>query len=257
MGSKIKLLVDGGKASAGPPLGPALGPLGVNVGQVVAKINEKTASFQGMKVPVTLTVDAATKKFDVEVGTPPTSALVKKQIGIEKAAKTPGTELVGNLPLYKAIEIAKMKLPGTFAKTIKAAVKEVIGTCVVMGITVEGKDPREVQKEIDDGTYDMIFEGKISKEELERLEKEQTKLFEKLKEEKRIAAEKKAEEEKKLEEAKAAAAAAAPAAPAEAAAEKPAAEEKAKEKGGKEKPAEKATEKAEGKKEEKKAEAKK
>jgi large subunit ribosomal protein L11 len=153
MTSKVKILVEGGKASPGPPLGPALGPLGVNVGQVVAKINEKTAPFAGMKVPVTVVIDKS-KHFDVEVGSPPVSALIKKELGLEKGAKTSGTEVVGNLSLAQAVKIAKMKSEGTLAKSVKAAVKEVVGTCVTMGVTVEGKRAQEFQKEIDDGSHD-------------------------------------------------------------------------------------------------------
>jgi len=151
--TRIKLLVEGGKASAGPPLGPALGPLGVNTGQVVAKINEKTAQFEGMKVPVTVMV-GKDKKFEIEVGSPPVSALLKKELGIEKGAKTPGNEVVGNLSFAQVVKITKMKLGGSLAKDLKKAVKEVLGTCVSSGITVDGRDPREVQKEIDEGKRD-------------------------------------------------------------------------------------------------------
>ena len=72
MGDKqtISSLVTGGEASAGPPLGPALGPLGVNIMEVIAKINEKTGDFKGMKVPVTVSVDTDTKEYDIEVGIP-------------------------------------------------------------------------------------------------------------------------------------------------------------------------------------------
>ena len=96
MKSTVKALVDGGKATPGPPLGPALGPLGVNVGQIVAKINEKTTAFEGMKVPVRIIVDKKTKQFDVEVGIPPVSALIRKQLGLEKGAKTAGKEVGGD-----------------------------------------------------------------------------------------------------------------------------------------------------------------
>lgn len=154
MTSKVKIMVDGGKASPAPPLGPALGPLGLNIGQVVAKINEKTASFSGMKVPVTVVV-GKNKQFEIEVGLPPTAALIKKELGLEKGAKTSGTEVVGNFSLVQAVSIAKVKLDGSFAKDIKAAVKEVLGTCVSLGVTVEGKDAREVQQEITEGKHDQ------------------------------------------------------------------------------------------------------
>lgn len=154
MKSRVKVLVEGGKAAPGPPLGPALGPLGVNVGQVVAKINEKTASFSGMKVPVTVVVDKKTRQFDVEVGSPPVAALIKKELGVEKGAKTSGTEVVGNLTLAQAVGIAKLKAEGSLAKDLKAAVMEVLGTCVSLGATVDGKDAREVQQEITEGKRD-------------------------------------------------------------------------------------------------------
>jgi len=157
MKSRVKVLVEGGKASPGPPLGPALGPLGINIGQVVAKINEKTAAFEGMKVPVSVIVDKKTKQFEVEVGIPPIAALIKKKLGLEKGAKTSGTEVVGDLTLAQAVEIAKLKMGGTLAKSLKAAVKEVLGTCVSAGVTVEGKDAREVQREVDEGKHDEVL----------------------------------------------------------------------------------------------------
>lgn len=147
-------MVEGGKASAGPPLGPALGPLGVNVGQVVAKINEITSSFAGMKVPVNVIVNKKTREFRVEVGSPPTSALIKKELGLEKGAKTSGTEVVGNLSLEQAIKISKLKLETSLAGGLKAAVRETLGTCVSLGVTVNGKDAREVQKEIEKGEHE-------------------------------------------------------------------------------------------------------
>ncbi|MDI6884358.1 MAG: 50S ribosomal protein L11 [Hadesarchaea archaeon] len=154
MKSRVKVLVEGGKASPGPPLGPALGPLGVNVGQVVAKINEKTGSFSGMKVPVTVVVDKKTRQFDIEVGSPPVAALIKKELGVEKGAKTSGTEVVGNLTLAQAVNIAKLKSEGTLAKDLKAAAREVLGTCVSLGVTVDGKNPREIQREIAEGKHE-------------------------------------------------------------------------------------------------------
>ena len=131
-----------------------MGPLGVNVGQVVAKINEQTASFSGMKVPVTVVVDKKTRQFDVEVGLPPVAALIKKELGVEKGAKTPGTEVVGNLSIAQVINVAKLRSGSTLAKDLKAAVKEVLGTCISLGVTVDGRDAREVQREISEGKHD-------------------------------------------------------------------------------------------------------
>ncbi|MBI4392276.1 MAG: 50S ribosomal protein L11 [Euryarchaeota archaeon] len=150
----IEVLVDGGKASAGPPLGPALGPMGVNVVKVVQLINEKTKGFDGMKVPVKVTIDAGTKEFDVTVGTPPTSALVLKEVRAEKGSGTPNTAKIGSINIDAAVRVAKMKQDDLSGKDLKRRVKEVLGTCVSMGVNVDGKDPRVVQKAIDAGEYD-------------------------------------------------------------------------------------------------------
>jgi len=159
MGEKkiVELLVSGGQATAGPPLGPALGPLGVNVLAVVNKINELTKDYAGMKVPVKVIVDPETKQFEVNVGTPTTSALIVSELKIEKGSGNPKAQKVGNLSMQQLIRIAKIKRPELLSKTLKAAVKEVLGTCVSMGVTVEGKDPKEVLKEIDAGKYDGMF----------------------------------------------------------------------------------------------------
>ncbi len=149
----VEVLVEGGKASAGPPLGPALGPLKLNIGEVVKAINEKTKPFAGMQVPVKVIVDSATKEFRIEVGTPPTSALIKKELGIEKGGQDQKNK-VGNLTMDQVIKIAQMKRDAMLAQSLKAAVKEVIGTALSMGVTVEGRDPREIQKEIDEGKWD-------------------------------------------------------------------------------------------------------
>ena len=154
MESRVKVMVEGGKATPGPPLGPALGPLGINVAQVIAKINEATSSFAGMKVPVIVIVKKKTKEFRVEIGSPPTSALIKKELGAERGAKTAGTEVVGNLSLAQVVNIAKLKSGTTLAKNVKSATKETLGTCVSLGVTVDGKDAREVQQDIEKGEHD-------------------------------------------------------------------------------------------------------
>jgi len=150
---KLEVLVDGGKATPGPPLGPALGPMGVNVIQVVNAINEKTKAFTGMKVPVTLLVDPKTKSFEIKVGTPPTSALILKEIKIEKGSGSPKATKVGNMTVEQVQKVANMKKDSMLAKDKKTRFKEVVGTCVSMGVTVDGKDPKVVLKEIEKGGY--------------------------------------------------------------------------------------------------------
>jgi large subunit ribosomal protein L11 len=154
----ISALVTGGEASAGPPLGPALGPIGVNVLQVVNTINDKTTDFSGMKVPVKVEVDPETKKFTVEVGIPPTAALINKEAGVNKGSGTAGTTFAGNIGIEGAIKIAKMKLDSSYAKDIKGAVKEVIGTCVSLGMQVDNKPAKEIYADIGAGKYDEALQ---------------------------------------------------------------------------------------------------
>src|SRR5512136_1242964 len=153
----VELLVAGGQATAGPPLGPALGPLGVNIMQIVNKINELTKDYAGMKVPVKISVNPEDKSFEVTVGVPTSSALVVSELKIEKGSGTPNSAKVGDLKVDQIVRIAKIKRPELLAKTLKGAAKEIMGTCVSMGITIEGRDPREVQAEVDDGKYDDMF----------------------------------------------------------------------------------------------------
>jgi large subunit ribosomal protein L11 len=153
----VEALIAGGQATAGPPLGPALGPLGVNVLSIVNKINEVTKDYAGMKVPVKVTVDPETKEFEVTVGTPTASALIVSELKIEKGSGSPKAQKVGNLSMEQVVKIAKMKRVELLAPDIKKAAKEVLGTCVSMGVTVEGKDPKEVQKEVNDGKYDSML----------------------------------------------------------------------------------------------------
>jgi len=135
----VKVLVEGGKASAAPPLGPALGPLGVNIGQVVAEINKKTKDFEGIVVPVTVSVDPKTKEFSIEVGKPPTSQLILKELGIKKGGQDQ-KQKVGNLTMEQVKNIAKAK----FGSDEQRYINQVIGTCQSMGVTVEGKEPKEL-----------------------------------------------------------------------------------------------------------------
>ncbi len=150
----INVLVTGGEASAGPPLGPALGPLGVNVLGIVNEINKLTGDFKGMKVPVKIEVDQETKKFTVVVGTPTTSALIVKEAAIPKGSGKPNLEFAGDLTIEKAVSIAKSKMADSYAKSTRSAVKEVVGSCVSMGVKIEGMDPRDFMKEIDAGKWD-------------------------------------------------------------------------------------------------------
>lgn len=153
----VDLLVEGGKASPGGAMGPSLGPLGVNIKQVVDEINTKTKAYAGMKVPVKITVNKKTRNFDLEIGIPPASALVLKEAGLSKASGEPNTNIIGNITFEQLINATKAKWPDLTAATLGTACKEVLGTMVCMGVTCEGKDPREVQKEIDKGKYKDVL----------------------------------------------------------------------------------------------------
>lgn len=179
----VETLVAGGKATAAPPLGPALGPLGVNIGLVVQEINKKTASFKGMQVPVKVIVDKDTKEFEITVGTPPAAALIKQEAGVEKGSSNPLTEKVADLKIEQVIKISKMKQDSLLGKTTKERVKEVIGTCQSIGILVEGKPAHDVILAINNGAFAQEIateKTEISAEELKALEAERKRLQEEL-----------------------------------------------------------------------------
>jgi large subunit ribosomal protein L11 len=153
----IDVIVEGGKATPGPPLAPALAPMGVNIGQVVAKINEMTKDFAGMKVPVKVHVDPKTKTYTIEVGSPPTAEIIKKEVGIEKGAGN-REAAAGDLKLEKAVAIAKTKR-NSLGKDLKETLKEILGTCVSMGININGKNAKEVIREVNEGKHDSLLKG--------------------------------------------------------------------------------------------------
>ena len=179
----VQVLVEGGKATAAPPLGPALGPIGVNIGQVVADINKKTSGFEGMQVPVKVIVDPSTKKYKIEIGTPPSSGLLKKEAGIEKGSGNPKTDKVADILIEQVIKIAKMKEDVLLGKTLKEKIKEIIGTCNSMGILVEGKPAVEAIADVNAGKFDKeIREEKteLTAEEKAKLEEERKRLAEEM-----------------------------------------------------------------------------
>ena len=153
----VSALVTGGQANAGPPLGPTLGPLGVNILQIVNAINEKTKDFEGMKVPVTVNVDKKTKQWTVEVGIPSAAALILKEAGLQKGSGTSGATWVGDIATDSVIKVARLKIDSSYALNVKSATKEVIGTCLSLGIKVNGKNPKEATVELEEGKWDDKF----------------------------------------------------------------------------------------------------
>jgi large subunit ribosomal protein L11 len=153
----VSALVVGGEANAGPPLGPALGPLGVNVMMIVKEINELTKDYTGMRVPVKVNVETDTKKFTVEVGVPSASALIAKESGAQKGSGTPKTVAAGNLTVDQLVKIARVKIAQSYATTIKSAAKEVAGSCVSMGVTIEGKPAKDFISEMNQNKWEESF----------------------------------------------------------------------------------------------------
>jgi len=156
--AEVSALIEGGKATAGAPLGPALGPLGVNIGEIVAKINEKTKSYAGIKVPVTLEIHKD-KTYDIIVGSPPTSALILKELNVQKGGANQKTDVAGNLSMEQVKKLAEMKIGSLTSTDVKQASREIIGTCNSMSITIEGLRAGEMQKEFSEGKWDSYFSG--------------------------------------------------------------------------------------------------
>lgn len=156
MGKKqiVEVLIEGGKATAAPPVGPTLGALKLNIGEVVSEINKKTQDYKGMKVPVKIIVDIETKKYDIEIGTPPTSQLIKKEIGVNKGSSYPNIDKVANVSVEQIIKISKMKRDSFVGASLKSIVKSIAGSCNSMGILIEGKTSDEFKKDADNGKYD-------------------------------------------------------------------------------------------------------
>jgi len=167
---QIKILAEGGSMSPGPALSQKLGPMGLNMQQVIQKVNEATKDFKGLKVPVELDVDPATKEFEVKVFSPPVSELLKKELKIEKGSGAQNKVKVANVSIEEIISVAKTKLPTMLDRDLKAAVKSVVGTCVSLGFLVESKHPNEIQQEINEGKYDKEIQGEMTETPAEKKE---------------------------------------------------------------------------------------
>lgn len=150
----LEFLVEGGGASPGPPIGPALGPLGLNVPAVVKAINEATEKFKGMRVPVKIYVDVKTKSYTIEVGIPTTAALLLREAGLEKGSGESGRKFIGDISFDKVLKVASIVRVKSRAKTFRNVVKEVLGVCVSTGLKIDGKHPKEVIRDLDRGLYD-------------------------------------------------------------------------------------------------------
>ena len=132
----IKLQAAGGQATPAPPIGPALGAQNVNIGQFVSQFNERTKDFNGMPIPVVITI-FADKTFEFICKSPPASALLKDAAQIASGSGTPNKEKVASVTMDQIRAIAERKIGDLNASDIEAASRTIIGTARAMGITVE------------------------------------------------------------------------------------------------------------------------
>jgi large subunit ribosomal protein L11 len=135
--AKIKLQCPGGQATPAPPVGPALGQHGVNIGEFVKRFNDATRKDQGLVIPCIVTV-FKDRTFELEYKTPPASVLLKKFANVVKGAGAPNKEKVGTVTRKHLEEIAKIKMKGMNASSMETAIRSIEGTARNMGIKVEG-----------------------------------------------------------------------------------------------------------------------
>lgn len=164
----VKLLVEGGEMKPGPTLGQKLGPTGIGVNLVLQKVNEATKAFKGIKVPIELEIDPATKTFEVKVFSPPTSELLKKELGLEKGSGLQKKNIIGNASIEQIISVAITKMPNLLCKDLKSAVKTVAGTCVTLGVLIESMPAKEIEPLIDQGKYDKEINAEKTETPLEK-----------------------------------------------------------------------------------------
>ena len=157
----VKALVTGGSASGGPPIGPAVGPTGINIKDVVDEINNLTMIFKGLTVPVRIECDPETKQFKIFVETPSTASLLLKETGVEKGSSSCSEEKIGDLTFEQIVKVVEAKKEKFLDKTFKSAIKTALGTALSVGITVEGEDPREIQKRLENGEFDSKIKGEL------------------------------------------------------------------------------------------------
>ncbi|RMD66935.1 50S ribosomal protein L11, partial [Candidatus Pacearchaeota archaeon] len=152
----------GGDMKPGPAVAQKLGPMGINMGKVISDVNAETSGFKGMKVPVELDVDPATKAYTIKVFSPPAAELLKKELGIEKGSGKSGQVWAGNVAFETIVGIAKAKQSNSPAKDLKSLVKTIVGTCVSMGVLIDNKTPKEIEEDIEAGVYDEIIEKELT-----------------------------------------------------------------------------------------------
>ena len=152
-----------------------------------------------MKVPVKIIVETSDKSFNLEIGTPPTAELIKKELNLQKGSGVPNKLKTGNLGIEQVIKIAKMKQDSLFVNDLKAAVKTIVGTCNSLGMLIEGKTAKDVVQDINQGKYDKEIKEEITEVSPEKQKKLEQQFKEMEKEMEKIIAVEKAKLEVKEE----------------------------------------------------------
>ena len=132
----IKLQINAAKATASPPVGPALGQHGVNIAAFIKEFNARTKDMEGYKIPVVITV-YADRSFTFITKTPPAPVLLKKAAKVEKGSGEPNKNKVGSVTMAQIEEIAKLKMPDLNCKDLEGAVRNIMGTARSMGLEVK------------------------------------------------------------------------------------------------------------------------
>ncbi len=141
--------------------GPAVGPTGINIKDVVDEINKQTIVFKGLTVPVRIECDPETKEFVIFIETPSTASMLLKELGVEKGSSASLEQTIGNLTFDQIQNVVEAKKDKFLDKTYKASIKTVLGTALSVGLTVDGENPKVIQKRIDNGDYNDKIKGEL------------------------------------------------------------------------------------------------
>lgn len=149
--------IRGGQAKPEPPITDAANIIGLNAKELADQVNSKTSRYKGFNVAVKIIVNEDTREYEIEVKPPTTTELLLQAVGVEEPSGNPAQQKIGDLSFEKIVEIAILKKPSLNTRTLKAAVKTIIGSARSIGITIDGKDGKQVTREIDEGLYDNIL----------------------------------------------------------------------------------------------------
>ncbi len=152
----ITIKTRGGKLAENPQL-DQLEKIGLNIEELIEKINKKTEIYKDFDITVRIVVDEDTKEYDIEIKPPSTTSILLSKVGAREPSGDPAHKKIGDLSMEDIIEVALMKKPVLNTKSLRSAVKVIIGSARSIGITIEGKDGKQVTREVDEGLYDEII----------------------------------------------------------------------------------------------------